>query len=118
MVLDLQVFVNTVGSVAAVADRPYHERSASHDVASGEERWRWDGDGPAYGSPIVVEVEGVRQVIAFTQEHFVGVAADGGEAGPETVGEVTGDAEGIESRLGLMQNRTGRLRFAPRWLDK
>ena len=30
---------------------------------------------------------------------------------------VDGHAEGIESRLGQMQNRTGRLRFAPR-LDK
>ncbi|HCE01733.1 MAG TPA: serine/threonine protein kinase [Acidobacteria bacterium] len=49
------------------------------DVATGQERWRWVGDGPAYGSPIVVEVEGVRQVITFTQENFVGVTADGGQ---------------------------------------
>ena len=69
--------------------------------------------------------------------------SEGGEAGLEVVGEVTGpstdasplpppvavsaaaaaacsepSAEGIESRLGQMQSRTGRLRFAPRWLDK
>ena len=37
-------------------------------------------------------------------------SSDGGEAGAEAVGEVTGDGE--------MQNRTGRLRFAPRRLDK
>ncbi len=49
------------------------------DVATGEERWRWDGDGPAYGSPIVVEIEGVRQVVTFTQENFVGVSADNGQ---------------------------------------
>ncbi len=49
------------------------------DVATGEERWRWDGDGPAYGSPIVVEIEGVRQVVTFTQENFVGVSADTGQ---------------------------------------
>jgi outer membrane protein assembly factor BamB len=48
------------------------------DVATGAVRWQWDGDGPAYGSPIVVEVEGVRQVITFTQENFVGVNADTG----------------------------------------
>lgn len=48
------------------------------DAATGEVRWSWDGDGPAYGSPIVAEVEGARQVITFTQEHFVGVAADTG----------------------------------------
>ena len=31
---------------------------------------------------------------------------------------VDGHAEGTESRLGQMQNRMGRLRFAPRRLDK
>ena len=49
------------------------------DVATGTIRWRWDGDGPAYGSPIAVELEGVRQVVTFTQENFVGVSAATGE---------------------------------------
>ena len=49
------------------------------DVATGEARWSWDGDGPAYGSPIVVELEGARQVITFTQENFVGVSAETGQ---------------------------------------
>ena len=48
------------------------------DVVTGEEQWSWNGDGPAYGSPILAEIEGVRQVITFTQEHFVGVSADTG----------------------------------------
>ena len=48
------------------------------DVASGEVRWRWDGDGPAYGSPLVFNLSGTRQVVTFTQENLVGVAvADG-----------------------------------------
>ncbi|HXV64874.1 MAG TPA: PQQ-binding-like beta-propeller repeat protein, partial [Vicinamibacteria bacterium] len=42
-------------------------------------RWSWDGDGPAYGSPIVVELEGTRQVVTFTQENLVGVAVTTGE---------------------------------------
>ena len=42
-------------------------------------------------------------------------ATDGGEAGAEAVGEVTGDGELPSCE---MQNRRGRLRFAPRWLDK
>jgi outer membrane protein assembly factor BamB len=49
------------------------------DVATGDVRWSWDGDGPAYGSPIVVELEGVRQVVTFTQENFVGVSRATGE---------------------------------------
>ena len=48
------------------------------EVATGEVRWSWDGDGPAYGSPIVVELGGTRQVVTFTQENMVGVALDTG----------------------------------------
>ena len=49
------------------------------DVATGDVRWSWDGDGPAYGSPIVAEIEGARQIVTFTQENFVGVSAETGE---------------------------------------
>jgi len=49
------------------------------EVATGDVRWSWDGDGPAYGSPIVAELEGVRQVITYTQENFVGVSAETGQ---------------------------------------
>jgi outer membrane protein assembly factor BamB len=48
------------------------------DARTGAIRWAWTGDGPAYGSPIVVELGGVRQVITMTQDNLVGVAvADG-----------------------------------------
>ena len=48
------------------------------DVSTGAAVWSWDGDGPAYGSPVIAEMEGTRQVIVFTQENFVGVSlADG-----------------------------------------
>ncbi len=49
------------------------------DVATGDIRWSWDGDGPAYGSPIVAELEGIRQVITYTHENFVGVSVETGE---------------------------------------
>ncbi len=48
------------------------------DVASGEVVWSWDGDGPAYGSAMRFRLDGADQVVAFTQEHFVGVEADSG----------------------------------------
>jgi outer membrane protein assembly factor BamB len=48
------------------------------DVATGAVRWRWTGDGPAYGSPVVATLGGVRQVVTFTQQNFVGVAVDTG----------------------------------------
>ncbi len=49
------------------------------DVATGDVKWSWDGDGPAYGSSMVVELEGVRQVVTFTQENLVGVSAETGQ---------------------------------------
>jgi outer membrane protein assembly factor BamB len=45
---------------------------------SGEVRWTWPGDGPAYGSPIAVDLAGVRQIITLTQENLVGVHAETG----------------------------------------
>lgn len=48
------------------------------DVKSGAERWRWDGDGPGYASPIVITFGGTKQLITQTDKSVVGVAvADG-----------------------------------------
>jgi outer membrane protein assembly factor BamB len=48
------------------------------DAASGAVKWQWAGDGPAYASPIIVELGGSRQVVTETQSNIVGVsAADG-----------------------------------------
>ncbi len=49
------------------------------DPASGRERWSWDGDGPAYASPVVASIAGKRQVVTQTQKHAVGVSLDGGQ---------------------------------------
>lgn len=49
------------------------------DAASGEIRWRWGGDGPGYGSPVVAEFEGVKQVVCQTQKYVVGVSLRGGQ---------------------------------------
>jgi outer membrane protein assembly factor BamB len=45
------------------------------DAGTGAVKWRWDGDGPAYGSPILAELEGTRQVVTFTQDNLVGIDA-------------------------------------------
>ena len=50
------------------------------DVAEiGDVRWSWDGDSPAYGSPIVVDLGGTRQVVTFTHQYLVGVSMASGE---------------------------------------
>lgn len=48
------------------------------DAASGAVAWTWAGDGPAYASPIVADIGGVRQVVTFTESMLVGVSADAG----------------------------------------
>jgi outer membrane protein assembly factor BamB len=58
-----------------------HDQGAltAFNAETGEVKWSWTGDGPAYASPIVVELGGTRQVVTQTQQHLVGVsAADGG----------------------------------------
>jgi outer membrane protein assembly factor BamB len=49
------------------------------DARTGDVKWAWTGDGPAYGSPIVAELGGTRQVITMTQENLVGVAVASGQ---------------------------------------
>ena len=49
------------------------------DAASGEVKWQWKGDGPAYASPIVADLGGTKQVITETQNNIVGVSASDGQ---------------------------------------
>ena len=54
-----------------------HDRGAltAFDAATGVVRWAWNGDGPAYGSPMLAELDGTRQIIGMSQTSVVGVAA-------------------------------------------
>jgi outer membrane protein assembly factor BamB len=48
------------------------------DLASGEEKWKWVGEGPSYGSPNLLTVDGVKQVVTPTLKSLVGIGlADG-----------------------------------------
>ncbi len=51
----------------------------SFDVATGKVRWTWNGDGPAYGSPLLFDLGGTPQVVTFTQKSFVGVSLEDGK---------------------------------------
>jgi outer membrane protein assembly factor BamB len=51
---------------------------AAFDVKSGDTRWQWDGDGPAYTSPIVLSLDGTRQIVTQSQKFNLGVAAGDG----------------------------------------
>jgi outer membrane protein assembly factor BamB len=58
-----------------------HDKGAltAFDVNTGDVKWTWAGDGPSYASPIVADIDGVRQLITFTQESLVSVSAGDGQ---------------------------------------
>jgi len=58
-----------------------HDKGAltAFDVETGVVKWSNDMDGPAYSSPIIVTLAGVRQVVTFMQKDFVGVDAATGK---------------------------------------
>jgi len=50
----------------------------AYDLATGNEKWRWDGEGPDYGSPVLLTVEGTKQIATPTEKSIVGISvADG-----------------------------------------
>jgi outer membrane protein assembly factor BamB len=49
------------------------------DAGTGEVKWSWNGDGPGYASPIIVEIDGTSQIVTQTQKSIAGFAAETGE---------------------------------------
>lgn len=49
------------------------------EANSGKEVWYWNGDGPGYASPIVVELAGTRQLVTMTDKAAISVAAQSGQ---------------------------------------
>lgn len=43
------------------------------DVNTGDVKWSWAGDGPGYGSPMVADFGGTRQIVTITQGKLVSV---------------------------------------------
>ena len=58
-----------------------HDKGAltAFDVETGKVKWSNDLDGPAYASPMVVTLGGVRQVVNFTQKELIGVDVGNGK---------------------------------------
>ena len=49
------------------------------DLASGESKWKCDGDAPANSSPMVMTVQGVKQIVMFTAKNLVGLGLSDGK---------------------------------------
>lgn len=48
------------------------------EAATGNVKWTWKGDGPAYASPVVATIAGTAQVVTQSQRRLVGVALGDG----------------------------------------
>lgn len=49
------------------------------DAVSGNIRWRWADDGPAYASPIVTTIARTRQIVTQSENAVIGVDASNGQ---------------------------------------
>ena len=45
----------------------------AYDLSSGNEKWRWDEEGPDYGSPVLLNVQGEKLIVSPTEKSIVGV---------------------------------------------
>lgn len=70
-IFDRGVVIAYFGGVASGALKAF-------DANSGEEKWSWNGDGPGYASPIVVETAGKRQIVTQSRQNIIGVSTDNG----------------------------------------
>jgi outer membrane protein assembly factor BamB len=67
------------GLVIAHVGGPDKGALTAFDAETGAVKWSNDLDGPAYASPIIVKLAGLRQVVTFMQKDFVGVDAATGK---------------------------------------
>lgn len=67
------------GRVVAHVGGPGDGALAAFDVETGEISWELQLDGPAYASPILVEIDGVSQLITQSRRQVVGVGFAAGE---------------------------------------
>jgi outer membrane protein assembly factor BamB len=66
------------GMVIADFGGPDNGAIIAYDLATGDEKWRWAGEGPDYGSPVLLTVAGTKQIASPTEKSVVGIGvADG-----------------------------------------
>jgi outer membrane protein assembly factor BamB len=51
-----------------------HGGIVAYDLATGDEKWRWMGTGPSYGSPVLMTVDGATVIVAPVDRKLVAIA--------------------------------------------
>ncbi len=100
------------------------------DLVSGEPKWKLDGDAPSSASPVVMTVEGQKQLVTLTAKHLIGVslsdgrefwrvpfaAQQGNNASPVIDGQTviyTGQSKGISAVK--IEQQAGTFAATPVW---
>lgn len=60
-------------------DGPNTGSVVAFELATGAIRWRWDGDGPAYASPVLATVGESRQLVMLTDKNLIGLDVKNGQ---------------------------------------
>ena len=56
----------------------------AYDLAAGDQKWKWTGNGPAYASPALMTVDGTKLIIAETEKSIVALNLADGKLAWET----------------------------------
>jgi outer membrane protein assembly factor BamB len=56
----------------------------AYDLGTGDEKWKWTGDSPAYASPVAVTVDGTKFIVAETEHKVVAIGLAEGKLAWET----------------------------------
>lgn len=67
------------GLLIVQAGGPDEGALLAFDAVTGAEKWRWNGDGPSYASPIAIDAVGLRQIITQSQNFVISVNAANGQ---------------------------------------
>jgi len=51
----------------------------AYDLGSGEQKWKWTGEGPGYASPVLVTVGDTKMIVTETAKSIVGLGAKDGK---------------------------------------
>ena len=62
----------------------------AYDLKTGDGKWRWDGEGASYASPVLLTADGTKMVIAEMDKKILGLAVKDGKVLWETAFAVPG----------------------------
>jgi outer membrane protein assembly factor BamB len=51
----------------------------AYDLNTGNEKWKWSGDGPSYSSPSVMNIDGKKHIILFTEKKLMALGLEDGK---------------------------------------